>query len=111
MKKSNKYGTTSFVHLLLYTTDFRFRLNETVLFLIAYWFFKNKHSFKTILYFLLQDERYGDAKILFPLPQTDFANFDEQAAKNRKVIIGDPTRIKIVDENTFEIPLNPLFKE
>lgn len=113
MKKSKKYGSPSHVpvHLLLYTTDWRFRLNPNVLKLIAYWCLRHEHSFKTILYFVPDDTTHGEAKIVYPVASESFANFDERTARNRISIIGDPTRLQVNSDGSIDFPLGPLKRE
>ncbi|MCI0487476.1 MAG: hypothetical protein L0229_12855 [Blastocatellia bacterium] len=113
MAKAKKYGSLSHVpvHLLLYTTDWRFRLSQKVLALLAYWCLRREHSFKTILYFVPDDATHGEVKILYPIASESLANFDEQAARNTRSIIGDPTRLQVNPDGSVEIPLGPLRRE
>lgn len=113
MAKSKKYGSASQspVHLLLYTTDWRFRLTDNVLALLAYWCLRGEHSFKTILYFVPDDATHGETKIVYPVASRTFASFDEQAARNRRSIIGDPTRIQVDSDGHVIIPLGPPKRE
>lgn len=109
MTKAKKYGPAPQppVHLLLYTTDWRFRLSENVLALLGYWCLSGEHPFKTILYFVPDDATHGEAKRIYPLPADTFATFDERAARNRRSIIGDPSRMRVNPDGSVDIPLGP----
>jgi hypothetical protein len=76
--KSTKYRARPLprIHLLLYTTDWRFLVSYNVLRLVGYCCQQTEHSFKTIIYFAPQDATQGDAKILYPLPPNAFKDFD-----------------------------------
>jgi hypothetical protein len=113
MAKAKKYGSPSHVpvHLLLYTTDWRFRLSQNVLALLAYWCLRREHLFKTILYFVPDDATHGEARIVYPIASESLANFDEQAARNRRSIIGDPTRLQVNPDGSVDIPLGPPRRE
>jgi hypothetical protein len=106
MKKAQKYGVLQTpVHLLLYTTDWRFRLAPGVLALLGYWLGSREHSFKTILYFVPDDATHGEAKLVYPVDPKTWAKFDEQALRNRKSLIGDPSRLRVNPDGSVDVPL------
>jgi len=105
--KSTKYHARALppIHLLLYTTDFRFVVTKNVLFLVGYLCQQTKHSFKTIIYFVPYDATHGEAKKLYPLPSKAFKDFDVQATRHRISMLGDPTKINVKPDGSVEIPL------
>lgn len=107
--KSTKYRTRFLqpIHLLLYTTDWRFRVSGNVLFLVGYRCQQTKHNFKTIIYFAPDDATHGEAKILYPLSLKAFKDFEIQAARRRISMLADPTRINVKPDGSVEIPLMP----
>ena len=109
MAKSTKYHARPLppIHLLLYTTDFRFVVTKNVRFLVGYLCQQTKHSFKTIIYFVPQDATQGDAKRLYPLSPEAFKNFDVQAARRRISMFGDLTKINKKPGGSVVIPLMP----
>ena len=111
--KSEKYRANlqPSIHLLLYTTDWRFRVTDNVLLLVGNQCRQNDHSFKTIIYCVPDDATHGEAKRVYPLPPDVFKNLDEQAARQRTSIIGDPTRMIAGSGSSFEVPLGPLKKK
>lgn len=106
IKKAQRYGVLQTpVHLLLYTTDWRFRLAPGVLALLGYWLGSCEHSFKTVLYFVPDDATHGEAKVVYPVGAKTWAKFDEQALRNRKTLIGDPSRLSVNPDGSVDIPL------
>ena len=107
MAKAKKYRSAQQrpVHLLLYTTDWRFRLGDNALALLAHWCLRREHCFKTILYFIPDDATHGEVKEIYPDPIETFANFDEQAARNTRSIIGDLSRTRVTPDGSAVIPL------
>lgn len=107
--KSKKYGTsaTRRVHLLLYTTDWRFLVEDNVLDLIAFRASKGGHAFASIVYVVPMDERTGDVVVVYPRTPSSFADFDEAARRSRGTMLGDPTRIYVEPGGAVVIPLTP----
>ena len=107
--KSTKYHARPLppIHLMLYTTDWRFRVTDGVLFLVGYRCLQTEHNFKTIIYFYPDDATHGEAKRVYPLPPKAFKDFDIQGARNRITMQGDPTKIYVESDGSVVIPLTP----
>lgn len=85
LSKSQKYGLSprSVIHLLLYTTDWKFQIGDGVLDLLAYWSLRDQHCFRSILYFSPKSSNEGDIIVIHPrLPET-FHQFDEVRQRRR----------------------------
>jgi len=106
--KSTKYHACPqpSIHLMLYTTDWRFLVAEGVLFLVAHRCQQTEHNFKTIIYFVPDDATHGEVKIVYPLSPKVFKNFD-QRLRNRITMLGDPTKIIVESDGSVVIPLAP----
>jgi hypothetical protein len=85
LSKSQKYGSTprSVIHLLLYTTDWKFRAGNGVLDLLAYWSLRDQHCFRSIVYFEPASSKDGDIVIIYPRSPETFHQFDE--ARQRRL--------------------------
>ncbi|MCH8347505.1 MAG: hypothetical protein IH901_03270 [Proteobacteria bacterium] len=110
ISKSKKYGSAStpHIHILLYSTDWRFRLSEGAIRLLAFWAITREHCFKTIIYFVPDDATHGEAKIIFPVSDKIFTNFNEESTRGRKSIIGNPSKMKVNADGSATIPLGPI---
>lgn len=107
--KSRKYRAKPQppIHLLLYSTDWRFRVGDGVLIIVAHCLARGDHGFKTVLYFVPDDETHGQAKRVYPLPPETFKSFDEQAARHRRTLIGNPLQMQVESTGAIVIPLSP----
>ena len=104
--KAQRYAALDVpVHLLLYTTDWRFRLAPEVLALLGYWLQQRTHPFKTVLYFVPDDATHGEAKILCPVDPKTWATFDEQALRNGRSFLADPTQLRVNPDGSVDMPL------
>ena len=109
-KKSRRYGGTRArgIHLLLYSTDFRFRVGNDVLWLVAKWASGTPHAFKSIVYLTFEDERTLDGKIVFPQPGRDFSHVDEASVRGRRILLADLRRLgSSPDGSSVVLPLGP----
>ncbi|MCH8323137.1 MAG: hypothetical protein IIB64_08725 [Proteobacteria bacterium] len=106
-EKSNNYGkgNKTKIHLLIYPTDWRFKLSPGVRKLLSFWAIKRSHCFKTIVYFAPDDPFHGEVEIIFPKREEQFKGFDEKATRNRTSLIGNPEKIKDEGNGSFSIPL------
>lgn len=85
LSKSRKYGASprSIIHLLLYTTDWKFQAGDGVLDLLAYWSLRDQHCFRSILYFRPASSNDGDVVVIYPRPPETFHQFDEARLRRR----------------------------
>ena len=69
-KKSRKYGRrrTYEIHLLLYSTDWRFYVATGVLYLLAMQASANAHAFTSISYYRPDDQNKGEFQVIYPCP-------------------------------------------
>ena len=74
---------------------------------VAHRLAREDHGFKTILYFVPDDETHGEAKRVYPLPPDTFKNYDENAARRRVSLLGNPERMQVEADGSIVIPLSP----
>lgn len=90
--KSDKYGAagkTEF-HLLMYKTDWKFTISETVVSLLQYWTVTTPHNFAGIYLYMPIDETGGVSNLIYPTPAEFWDGFDPEAFRNNEVINLDP---------------------
>ena len=112
-KKSKHYGKPhSPVHLLLYATDWRFRLVDTVVRYLTLFLVRRRHVFATVTYFTPDDEVSGEFIILYPVPKEVLAEYEEWHYETRRkgsrqlVALMDPRTAKLEGSGTVIFP-NP----
>jgi len=66
--KSIRYSSDTQMMLLLYVTDWHFKLDLNTLKLLKYWTAHSRHCFKSIYYYHPVSEENGIAHIVFPTP-------------------------------------------
>jgi hypothetical protein len=96
-KKAKRYGMRrrSNVHLLLYSTDWKFLPSESVIALLSLYCYRRPHGFKTIAVTAPID---AEASIIWrafpPHPSLDaVANLNEHELRHRVLHQGDPTAV------------------
>lgn len=104
VKKSKRYGLPKpNIHLLLYVTDWRFRLVQTVSELLACRIARRHHVFCSVSYFAPDDEQAGEFVPLFPLSSEVLEAYSQREnqltlmqRQNRHtlILLGDPTRAR-----------------
>lgn len=108
--KSRHYGRPRKpVHLLLYPTDWRFRLVEPVAQLLALFLFRRHHAFQSVSYFAPDSPEEGEFRILYPLSGEESARFADQwvAGKRSLIRLGDLRRARVAGPGTVLFP-NPV---
>ena len=94
-RKIKKYGPLpkEVIHLFLYSTDWKLRLNEEILTLMAYWFTTREHYFKTVVYYVPDNQAQGEVRVIHPHPRAaeEFTNFNEAYYRQKSVARADPT--------------------
>lgn len=80
MKKSNRYTTSTEngLWLLVYATDWRFMLSNTVIELLQFWTVKNSHSFERMYYYHPLAIKDGLVYTIFPTPNYYWNNFNPE---------------------------------
>jgi hypothetical protein len=77
--KSDKYGRPrESIHLLLYTTDYRFRLMSSPGDLVAHLLASHQHCFRTVLYCDPQVGGGAMMRVLFPLSRIEIARLESE---------------------------------
>jgi hypothetical protein len=89
-RKSNKYssrGSTA-VHLLIYSTDWRFRLSGGTQQLVAFYLHRGGHCFKSIAYYMPDDQETGEVALLCPIHPTteEVERFDATTLRGRAIL-------------------------
>lgn len=94
-KKSRKYGPPSSAehHLLLYVTDWKFILSESVVGLLQYWTLSESHNFNGIYLFMPMEEREGVSRLIFPTPASFWSSYDPEAYRENVVHNINPRHI------------------
>lgn len=109
-KKSKMYGKPhNPVHLLLYSTDWRFVLVREVLDLVGLWLNRLNPVFATVKYVCPDSDGGAILEHVFPRSSGEFTSFDEQRAMNSLFVFGDIRIAKAEADGTVRIPMqNPL---
>lgn len=109
-KKSKQYGRPSSpVHLLLYSTDWRFYLRSNVLDLLASRVARHKHVFSSIKYVYPDSQGGSVLEHVFPRSADSFSTYDENTAARTLVVFGDIRKAQVQLDGTAIIPMqNPL---
>ena len=107
-KKAQKYGLPGRqeVHLLIYSTDQRFRLDSATLKLLSYHCHVASRGFQSVHAFALDDERTGELFCIWPdsgeLPQ----RAEVRRLRNCRILVSDLPSVKIRDDGgTGIVPL------
>jgi len=93
LKKSRKYpkNLTAKLYLLLYVTDWKFRLNDTTVELLSYFCMKKQLRFEVIFLYTLLDSSEGIVNWIHPIEKDRFKDFDPE--QYRGVVINlDPQK-------------------
>lgn len=95
--KSNKYKSIKDrpLSLLLYITDWKFLLSNTVISLLQYWLVSSNHSFTEIYYITYIDDDSNELFIIYPTEKEYFKNFDENKYKENTTYLLDPNKWEI----------------
>ncbi len=90
--KSEKYGKAKGVeqYLLLYITDWRFILSQSVMALLQYWTLTTAHNFTGIYLYMPMNKDEGISSLLFPTPADFWKNFNPESLKENLVQNLDP---------------------
>jgi len=89
-RKSSKYAANLLpVHLLIYPTDWRFRISRSVTDILGYWSCIRAHSFASIVYFAFDDATSGELVKIAPRPAEDFAGFDESRIRASVIVMAN----------------------
>jgi len=109
-RKSQKYGKQATpIHLLLYSTDWRFFLRGEVLDLIGLWLSRKPPVFATVKYVYPDPTSGALLEHVFPRPSSEFADVNEERAARTSVVFGDIRKARTEDDGTTTIPAkNPL---
>jgi hypothetical protein len=113
-QKSKHYGKPrSPTHLLLYATDWRFRLVGSVVRHLILLLAGRKHVFVTVSYFTPDDEESGEFISLYPVPSELLAECAQwhqaarQTGRRELIIVADPRAARL-DASGHVIFPNPL---
>jgi hypothetical protein len=106
-KKSRLYGDRPCgIHLLLYSTDFRFSVCNDVLWLVSKWCSTTPHAFDSVVYVMFLGPQSVEGKIVHPQPDREYSIEVEKSVRGRRTILGDMTRMEATtDRRGVEVPL------
>ncbi len=101
-RKGKHYGKPrSSTHLLLYATDWRFRLVDSVVRHLSLLLARRRHIFATVTYFTPDDEECGEFISLYPVPKELLAEYEEwhyaarQTGSRQLIIVPDPRTARL----------------
>jgi len=100
------------LHLLVYSTDFRFHLHGDDIRLLAFDLARTPHVFGSVVYYEFADEQgqdEGHVHIVFPPPDRLLDGFDHAVARTQQVALADLPNLTAVPGG-FEVKLGPLTK-
>jgi hypothetical protein len=106
-QKARRYGLPQSyaVHLLIYTTDTAFQLFPEVLRIIAYHLLVSDRGFATVHYSVPADQDSAYVYCLHPRPAQEFERYNIRAARSRRSLVADPTRMTVVNRRSIQMPL------
>lgn len=104
--KSDKYTTEAPIHLLLYTTDWRFHLGPNVLRLLAHYCHHASLVFTSILYFAPDDLHNGSLDLVYPRTVEQRSVADETVARETITAMGNPSAAVFQPGGSVVIPLS-----
>lgn len=104
--KSDKYTTEAPIHLLLYSTDWRFRLDSSVLRLLACYCHRASLSFASTLYYAPDDLHRGSLVYIFPQTLEERFVPDEEVARETITALGNTPAAVFEPDGSVEIPLS-----
>lgn len=109
-KKSKKYGRPkSPVHLLLYSTESRFFLDDHVLDLLSVWLNREPPVFATVKYIFPETTGAGLLKHVYPRPNAELAHVEEARLASAMILMGDFRNARVESDGSITIPIkNPL---
>jgi len=92
LSKSSKYGLSgqTELHLLIYITDWKFILSQSVTALLQYWTLKTSHNFAGIYVYMPINETEGVSQLIFPTPHDHWKSFNPDTLKDNVVQNLDP---------------------
>lgn len=96
LKYNRKYGnrkpSDTPLHLLLYTTDWKFTVSDNVIALVQYYLHQRKTVFENIFLLQFLDQDNVERCILYPTPAHDWVNFDASQYRESKYLNIDPNK-------------------
>lgn len=108
LAKSEKYASKGNVpvHLLIYTTHWRFKFNEQVMRLLSLRLRSYPHIFEKIFYIHPKDEVSNETAILYPVRGDVFIGFDPILAEHHAYVIGDMSEARGNPDGTTTVTLD-----
>jgi len=93
LKQSVRYegSTGPGLYLLLYVTDWRFLLSQSVVTLLRYWALHDRHCFQRIYVYQVRERHEGLAEVIYP--EVVPADFDPKSLRYNRVRNADPTKM------------------
>ncbi len=87
---SKKYSSDKPLHLLLYTSDYKFALSDIATMLLKYFLKDQKLIFEYIFLYTPIDQTNGEVKLIYPSEQSFDENFNPEKYKDSICIPLDP---------------------
>lgn len=111
-RKSEGYGSNprSIIHLLMYSTDWRFAIDGEVAKLLGFWSLKREHCFESIALYTPFDVAEGEVVRIYPRSPEEFSSFDEISARAYVVMNADLSSLESGPAGAVEVPFVPLGK-
>lgn len=115
MSKSERYSVSEQTRLclLMYTTDWRFNLSETVVKLLQYWCASRPHAFSEIYAFEPSSSSDGHPHLIYPVSAASLEGFDPERHRNDETYNMNPGQgVLRVDADRgelsfgWEVPVN-----
>jgi hypothetical protein len=108
--KARKYvsATTTPLHLLVYSTDFRLYADEQTLLLVALRANMERHPFASIANYSPDDLTSGEVFIIYPVAGEMFENINEQEMRGQQIVTADFSLGQVTPEGVMRVPLPPI---
>jgi len=109
LKKSAKYGVTrrERIHLLLYSTDWRFYPDRGVFQLLTIWLGQKRHVFRTVLHYAPADQTSGDLIRLCPTKPEERRTVDVRELRQAVIMPADFSRLQVESGGAAVVPVSP----
>src|SRR6266511_925242 len=109
LQKSSHYGSSrkERIHLLLYSTDWRFHPDRGVFQLLSLWLGQKRHLFRTVLHYAPLTQTTGDLIRLIPTKPEERRRVNVQELKQAVIMPGDFSKLRVEADGEVSFPICP----
>jgi len=109
LKKAATYGPNQYdaIHLLLYSTDWRYHPDVGVLELLKIWLAHGRNCFRTVRYYAPDSQTSGELFSVFPSLPEERRAIDVKELKERAIMPADFSRLRVEKDGSVSAPICP----